>query len=162
MNEAGMTIIVKNTAKLVSGFIAVFGIYVALTGHLGPGGGFAGGVILAAAAVLIVLAFGKQFSARVIGEQSCHVADAAGAGAFLLIAMCGFLVGTFFAGFLPRGNLHHLASGGTIPLSNLAILVKVAAGLTGAFLALAAFRRVRVGPGEPADESPQNKGEQQQ
>ena len=53
MNDGGMTLIVKNTARLVSGFITVFAVYIALTGHLGPGGGFAGGVILAAAAVLL-------------------------------------------------------------------------------------------------------------
>ena len=34
----------------------------------------------------------------------------------------------------------HLVSAGTIPLSNLAIFVKVGAGLVGAFLALSAFR----------------------
>ncbi|HAU38896.1 MAG TPA: sodium:proton antiporter, partial [Phycisphaerales bacterium] len=56
MTPTGMTLIVRSTAKLVTGFIAVFGIYIALTGHLSPGGGFAGGVILAAAAILIVLA----------------------------------------------------------------------------------------------------------
>ena len=58
MTTEGMSLIVKNTARLVAGFIAVFGIYIALTGHLSPGGGFAGGVILAAAAVLVILAFG--------------------------------------------------------------------------------------------------------
>ena len=43
--------------------------------------------------------------------------------------------------FLPTGELFHLKSAGTIPLSNFAILVKVGAGLAGAFLALSAFRR---------------------
>ena len=66
MSQRGMTPIVKNTARLVSGFIAVFGIYIALTGPLSPGGGFAGGVILAAAAVLIVLAFGRETAERII------------------------------------------------------------------------------------------------
>jgi len=140
MNHGGMTPIVKNTARLVSGFIAVFGVYVALTGHLGPGGGFAGGVILAAAGVLIVLAFGSAVSRGLFTEGMCHVADSIGAGGFLVVALCGFFVGSFFARFLPQGTLGHLASGGAIPLSNLAILIKVAAGLAGAFVALAAFR----------------------
>ena len=138
--QHGMTLIVKNTARLVSGFIAVFGLYVALTGHLGPGGGFAGGVIVAAAGALIVLAFGRRFAAKVITDSAIHVADAMGASLFLLIAVLGFLTGAFFANFIPLGEPGHLKSAGTIPLSNLAILVKVGAGLLGAFLALSAFR----------------------
>jgi len=143
MREPGMTPIVKNTARLVSGFIAVFGIYIALTGHLTPGGGFAGGVILAAAAVLIVLAFGRGYSARLITEPACHVADAAGAMLCLVVALLGYLAGGFFVGrFMPVGTVHQFISAGSIPLSNLAILVKVGAGLVGALLALSAYRVV--------------------
>ena len=152
MNHGGMTPIVKNTARLVSGFIAVFGIYIAMTGHLTPGGGFAGGVILAAAAALIVLSFGREASAKLIADRACHVADGAAAFAFLLIALLGYLVGGFFFNFVPLGRLHGLASGGTIPLSNLAILVKVGAGLAGAFLALSAFRLAR-GTGQAGEET---------
>lgn len=148
MKQAGMTLIVKNTTRLVGGFIAVFGTYIALTGHLGPGGGFAGGVILAAAAALIVLAFGREFSSRLITEPICHVSDSGGAMLFLAIALFGYLAGTFFVNFVPLGRLHHLASAGTIPFSNLAILVKVGAGLAGAFLALSAFRPVMSNPPE--------------
>ena len=142
--HAGMTLIVKNTARLVTGFIAVFGIYIALTGHLSPGGGFAGGVILAAAAVLVVLAFGKEFASGMVTEVRCHAWDAGGALGFLAVAVLGYLSGSFFANFLvgegTSQRLHELLSGGTIPLSNLAILVKVGAGLAGAFLALSGFR----------------------
>ena len=148
MNQDGMTLIVKNVTRLVSGFIAVFGIYVALTGHLGPGGGFPGGVIVAAAAVLIVLAFGGRTAKRFVTEPMCHVADAAGACGFLAVALCGFFAGAFFARFIPTGRLYHLASGGTLPLSNLAIMVKVAAGLAGVFIALVAFGRARSAPQE--------------
>jgi multisubunit Na+/H+ antiporter MnhB subunit len=138
--KGGMTPIVKNVTKLVAGFIVIFGIYITLSGHLSPGGGFAGGVIVASAAVLVVLAFGREFAARTFTEPLCHVADAAGALAFLVVAICGYFVGTFFANFLSLGTVGHLWSAGTIPVSNLAILVKVAAGLAGVFLALSGFR----------------------
>lgn len=153
MNEGGMTLIVKNTTRLIAGFVAVFAIYIALTGHLTPGGGFAGGVILAAAAILIVLSFGRGDSAKLISEPSCHVADAVGALGFLLIAVLGYTAGSFFIRFVPLGELHRLRSGGDIPLSNLAILLKVGAGLAGVFLALSAFhlaKRPTYGPGEEA------------
>jgi multisubunit Na+/H+ antiporter MnhB subunit len=142
MNGGGMTPIVKNVTRLVTGFIAVFAVYIALTGHLSPGGGFAGGVILAAAAVLVVLAFGREFASKLISEPICHVADAGGALGFLLVALCGYFAGTFFINFLQLGRVGEFWSGGTILLSNLAILIKVGAGLAGVFIALAAFRRV--------------------
>jgi len=109
-------------------------------------------VILAAAAALVVLSFGKEYASGVVNPLTCHLADSAGAILFLVVAVLGFLAGAFFVNFLSRGQVHHLLSGGTIPISNLAILVKVGAGLAGAFLALAAFRltgargRVRMEP----------------
>ena len=140
MRKSGMTDIVKNITRLVTGFIAVFGVYLALTGHLGPGGGFPGGVILAAAAVLVVLAFGGRFSDRLLNERKCHWVDAIGAGAFLLIAIAGYFFGGFFLNFIDG---EALVGGGIIPLANLAIMVKVAAGLAGVFLALTLFKMNR-------------------
>jgi len=142
MNQ-GMTQIVRSTVRLIAGFIAVFGFYIAVTGHLSPGGGFAGGVILAAAAVLIVLAFGRDESARLFTAPQCHAWDAAGAMGFLAVALFGYFAGGFFLRFVPTGDPNRFgqfASGGTIPLSNLAIAIKVGAGLAGAFLALSAYR----------------------
>jgi len=140
MNLNGMTLIVRTTARLLIGIIVVFAVYMGMTGHLGPGGGFAGGVILAATAVLIVLAFGRSAIHGIVTEGTFHLADAGGALAFLAVGVCGWLSGSFFVNYLPRGELYSLYSGGTIVLSNVAILIKVAAGLGGAFLSLTAFR----------------------
>ena len=57
---AGMTIIVKTISSWVKVLIIVFGIYIILFGHLTPGGGFAGGVILASSYILLMLAFGRK------------------------------------------------------------------------------------------------------
>ncbi len=56
----GMTIIVKTISSWVKVLIFLFGIYIILFGHLTPGGGFAGGVILASCYVLLMLAFGRE------------------------------------------------------------------------------------------------------
>ncbi len=40
--DKGMTLIVKTVTRFTLGFILIYGIYVALTGHESPGGGFAG------------------------------------------------------------------------------------------------------------------------
>ena len=43
----GMTVIVKTIASWVKVLIFLFGLYIIIFGHLTPGGGFSGGVILA-------------------------------------------------------------------------------------------------------------------
>jgi len=137
MKHSGMTLIVRSVARLVTGFICVFGVYTAVTGHVGPGGGFSGGVILAIGGLLLVLAFGRHGSLSLFTEGRCRVAGAVGALGFVLVALSGYAQGGFFVNGLP----HEWETGGTILLSDLAVLLNVAAGLFGAFLALSAFRR---------------------
>lgn len=50
--------ILRNTAKVAVPVILLFGIYVILNGHLGPGGGFSGGAIIGGGLILYVIAFG--------------------------------------------------------------------------------------------------------
>ena len=140
MSRPGMSLIVKEVAKLVTGFIAIFAAYIILYGHLTPGGGFVGGVILACAFILTVLAFGKQFADRMITDSGAKLWDTFGAWLFLLVALLGYKTGTFFGNFLPHEGNFRLLSAGTIPLSNIAIGIKVGACLLGAFLALSVFR----------------------
>ncbi len=52
--------LVRVVAKLTIPFILVMGVYVILHGELGPGGGFQGGVILAAGLILYGLVFGAD------------------------------------------------------------------------------------------------------
>jgi len=137
----GMSPIVKNVTRLVAGFIALFGVYVTLYGHVTPGGGFSGGVILSGALVLVVLAFGEAYSRKVLPHAVATTSESLGALAFLLVALFGYAAGGFFVNFLARGAVGSLISAGTLPLSNLAIGIKVGSGLFGVFLALALFRR---------------------
>jgi multisubunit Na+/H+ antiporter MnhB subunit len=51
----GMTIIVRTVARWVRVPIFLFGIYIIAFGDVSPGGGFAGGAILASVYVLILL-----------------------------------------------------------------------------------------------------------
>ncbi|UCD28593.1 MAG: hypothetical protein JSV03_16175 [Planctomycetota bacterium] len=136
----GMSLIVKTITRLVTSFITLFGIYIVLYGHVSPGGGFAGGVILSAGMILLLLAFGREQTMKIISHSALVIWDSAGALAFLTVAVVGYLAGDFFINFLSTGEPYRLASAGTIPLSNMAIGAKVGAGLFGVFLALAIFR----------------------
>jgi len=140
---AGMSLIVKTVARLAVSFITVFGIYIIIYGHLSPGGGFAGGTILAAGLVLLLLAFGRQRARQIVTHETVISWDCMGALGLAAVAVLGYVAGGFFVNFLARGEPYHLASGGTIVLSNSAIGAKVGAGLFGMFWALAAFRSSR-------------------
>ncbi len=131
----GMTIIVKTVSSWVKVLIFLFGIYITLFGHLTPGGGFAGGVIIAASYILLMLAFGRKSAEENLPLPLASKLDCVGALAFATIATLGLaLGGSFFVNFLYQqkylpGKALELISAGTIPLSNIAIGVKVGASL---------------------------------
>jgi multisubunit Na+/H+ antiporter MnhB subunit len=113
-----------------------------LFGHITPGGGFAGGVILALTFVLMTLCCGKGNSLR---KMPLHVAgelDSVGALMFLIIAWLGtwsILGGKFFTNYIARLNTgvpYTIFSSGTIPLCNIAIALKVGASLFLIFMLL--------------------------
>ncbi len=136
----GMTLIVKTVTRLTVGLIFLYGIYIVLHGHLTPGGGFAGGVIIALSFMNLLLAFGRTKASTIFSKQGTSVVEALGAIMFLAIAVLGFHWGGFFLNFLhPDGRAGELVSAGTIPLSNIAISLKVGAGIFGIFLVLIAL-----------------------
>lgn len=144
----GMTLIVKNVASWVKILIFLFGIYITLFGHLTPGGGFAGGVILACSYILLMLAFGKDFAEENLSLPVASKLDCVGALLFIAIALFGLCYGatSFFFNFIhenylpTEGTALKLVSAGTIPLSNIAICLKVGASLFLVLLVLSAFR----------------------
>jgi len=141
----GMTIIVKTISSWVKVLIFLFGIYIILFGHLTPGGGFAGGVILASSYVLVMLAFGKEFVEENLPSSIASKLDCAGAFLFAMIAILGLVFGgTFFVNFIYQkylpGEALNLISAGTIPLSNIAIGLKVGASLFLVIFTLSTFR----------------------
>ena len=138
----GMSPIVQNTAGLLCGFVMLYGVYVTATGHLAPGGGFTGGVIIMGGAVMLILAFGGERARELTAEGRCHVFDGIGALAFAVLGLLGLLsTAGFFYNFLPAGRVHSFLSGGFILPANLAIALKVGAGLIGIFLALVVASR---------------------
>ena len=139
--EKGMTLIVKTITRLTVGLILLYGIYIVLHGHLSPGGGFAGGVIIALSFIHLMLAFGKEVALKKLSEVRASFFESLGALMFLSIAILGFLGGYFFFNFfLQKGKPFELFSAGIIPLCNIAISLKVGAGLFAIFVALVLFK----------------------
>jgi multicomponent Na+:H+ antiporter subunit B len=145
----GMTKIVKTISGWIKVLIILFGIYIILFGHLTPGGGFAGGVILASSYVLLMLAFGREGAEKNLPLSLASKLDCVGAMMFALVAILGLALGSsyFFFNFLYHGGFGYwpshdmrLLSAGTIPVSNIAIGLKVAASLYLVILLLSMFR----------------------
>jgi multicomponent Na+:H+ antiporter subunit B len=141
----GMTVIVKTVSSWVKVLIFLFGINIVLFGHLTPGGGFAGGVILACSYVLLMLAFGRDFAEKNLSLPAASRLDCIAAFMFAMIAILGSVLGgSFFVNFLYQkylpGQPLALISAGTIPLSNIAIGLKVGASLFLIILLLSIFR----------------------
>jgi len=140
-SRRGMSLIVKTVTRLTVGFILIYGIYIVLHGHISPGGGFAGGVIIALSFVNLMLAYGKEELYKRIPKAFLSLFESIGAIMFLSISLLGFIGGYFFYDwFVYKGKPFTIFSAGTMPLSNIAIAIKVASGLFAIFLVLILLR----------------------
>ncbi len=138
----GMSVIIKKVTQLLAGLIFVYGIYIILHGHLTPGGGFAGGVIIAGAFILLILAFGSSelnLKTEVSGSSGT---ESLAILLVVILALMSLLLGAkvFIVNFLPKGLPGELLSAGVIPLYNLFVGVEVAGAILTIFLALVIFK----------------------
>lgn len=84
---------VRVVATLAVPFILVFGLYVIAHGHYGPGGGFAGGVVLAVGVVLARLTIGPELITRMVPPAAAVMSMVAGMTLFLASAWIPVLFG---------------------------------------------------------------------
>jgi multicomponent Na+:H+ antiporter subunit B len=140
----GMSIIVKKITQLMAPSIFLLGIYVIVHGHLTPGGGFAGGVLVAGCFAILVLAYGSDKAKSEARKWRASLSESLGIFLFLLIAMLGLVQGTyFFYNAIAKTNPglpNQLFSAGIIPLCNIAIGIEVAAALFAIFITLVVLR----------------------
>jgi multisubunit Na+/H+ antiporter MnhB subunit len=138
----GMTIIVKKTTQLIAGLVFLYGIYIIVHGHLTPGGGFAGGVVIAGSFILLILAYGSDFLNLVKEETGSTLYENLAILVVLFLSVSGLLFGVrvFFLNWLPKGTVGELLSAGMLPLYNIFVGVEVAASILTIFLALIIFK----------------------
>jgi len=142
----GLSVIVQVVTRWILVLIVVYGFGVAFFGHLTPGGGFAGGVVIACGFVLATLAFGGRSGPAAAFHRRVASLEAAGALTYLGMAAIGWTVGHFMQAWTPRGADFTLASAPFLVVLNLAILLKVGAGLFAGFMVLVLFDRAPAAP----------------
>ena len=95
-------IIVKTLARLLAPFIFIYALYVVMHGHHSPGGGFQGGVILAASFVLLVVSQGLERTKKRMSEKVAGVISSIGV---LIYAGIGLLCLILGGNYLDYGKL---------------------------------------------------------
>jgi multicomponent Na+:H+ antiporter subunit B len=119
------------------GITVLFGLYITTHGHLTPGGGFQGGVIITSALLLLFLAGNTETFKKVIRHQMVETGEAIGAGGFALTGIVGLMLsGALLYNFLPLGQTGSVLSGGTIWLLSVVTGLEVSSGI---FLLSTAF-----------------------
>jgi multicomponent Na+:H+ antiporter subunit B len=127
----------------------LFGLYVVAHGHLTPGGGFQGGVVLASALATVYLAGQYLTFRRSSPSGLLDGAEGMGAGGYVAAGLVGLVTGgAFLQNVLPLGHPGNLDSAGVIPILNTSVGLEVAAAVS---LTLSEFVEqtvlVRVGSG---------------
>jgi multicomponent Na+:H+ antiporter subunit B len=138
----GMTVIVKKTTQLIAGMVFLYGIYVIIHGHLTPGGGFAGGVVMAGSFILLILAYGSDIINLTREEAGSTLYENLATLVVIFLAVSGLLFGAkvFFLNWLPKGTVGQLVSAGILPLYNIFVGIEVASSILTIFLALVIFK----------------------
>ena len=128
LKETPPTEIVQNGADILVPLIAIFAAYIVMHGHLGPGGGFQGGAVMASCVLLLLLA---KPDYRIKLAHFSFIELLAG----LLIVVVGIAGIILASGFLdnrvlPLGEFGALFSAGAIPVLSVLLGVKVGCELS--------------------------------
>lgn len=126
--------ILKTGSKLLFPAILLFGVYIFTHGHLTPGGGFQGGVVIASAFLLLIL----SDVSRAVNHRLLSVTESLSGFFYAGLGISGLLLGAGILDnrFLPPGTYGTLISAGAIPLIYSFIGLKVGAELTGIFTSM--------------------------
>ncbi|UCF09427.1 MAG: hypothetical protein JSW65_05005 [Candidatus Bipolaricaulota bacterium] len=121
--------VVRRAAQVLLPPALLLGIYLAIFGHLSPGGGFSGGAVAATGLLLVTVALGADALARRFRDCWLERLE----GLVLVVILVLVLLPITWAApvasnALPPGRPGRLPSGGLIPIYSLLISLKVFAG----------------------------------
>jgi multicomponent Na+:H+ antiporter subunit B len=119
-------------ARKLSPYILLFGVYVITHGHLSPGGGFQGGVVLASGLILLLLCKGKEEVGNLFPARYLTILEAIGFFLFLCAGLAGIAAGTYFLGadFFPAEAEFWFRGTHFIFIVDIIIGLKVGAGIS--------------------------------
>ncbi len=118
------------TGSTMAPVTVLLGLWIAAYGYVTPGGGFQGGVAIAAGLALLWLGGSYRTLRRATPTAAVDAVGAIGAGGYVGIGLLGLAAGaTFLENVMAKGNAGTLVSGGTIAALNWAAAVEVSAAV---------------------------------
>ena len=109
----------------------VYMLYIIFHGHLSPGGGFQGGVLMVAAVTILYLGHGYATTTRALSAGLLHDTEGFASVVYVALAMMGVAVGAQFCENIlyTHGAIGDLYSSGTIFWMNVTVGLKVLTGV---------------------------------
>ncbi|XCP84581.1 hydrogen gas-evolving membrane-bound hydrogenase subunit E [Roseburia hominis] len=127
IHEPKNDIILQTVARILVPPIFIFGIYVILCGHLGPGGGFSGGAVIGAGLILYLNAFGFAKTERFFTEKIYKRMSFCALACYALAKSYSFYTGAnHIESMIPLGTPGAILSSGLILILNICVGVVVA------------------------------------
>jgi multicomponent Na+:H+ antiporter subunit B len=134
------TVLLEVVTGKLGPIVLIFGLYVMLYGHLSPGGGFQGGVVIASGIVFLALGGRVGASTRLIEPRVLSTLETSGFLLLVLASLVGIPAGSgFFSNVMTLIGLPPVAF---IIMLNAVIGIKVGAGI--GFMCIAMLGRVSV------------------
>ncbi len=127
MHPEVMSVLVRTIARSLLPIVTIFALYIISYGHLTPGGGFQGGMILVGAVMTFYLAYGYSVLRR-YPDHTLELVESGAILVFLFIGLIGLFGGSFLDNLLKGGLRGTLLSGGNVPILNFVVGLKVASG----------------------------------
>ena len=109
----------------------VYVFYIILHGHISPGGGFQGGVLMTAIIILIYLGHGYEATCRALNVELLRRTEGLAVTLYIAIAMLGVVFGAQFCQNVAfeNGNIGDLINSGTIAWMDEAVGLNVLCGV---------------------------------
>lgn len=120
-------IILQTVAKILVPPIIIFGIYIILAGHLGPGGGFSGGAVIGAGLILYLNAFGFAKTERFFTAKTYRRMSFGALACYSIAKSYSFYTGAnHIESIIPLGTPGAIISSGLILILNICVGIVVA------------------------------------
>ena len=132
MNERETNnVILRCGADSLLPLMLVYMFYIILHGHLSPGGGFQGGVLMVAVVTILYLGHGYETTTRALSAHLLHGTEGFASVMYVALALLGVCAGAQFCENIlyQHGAVGDLYSSGTIFWMNLTVGVKVLTGV---------------------------------
>lgn len=127
VHEPKNDVILQTVARFLVPPIWIFGIYVVLCGHLGPGGGFSGGAVIGAGLILYLNAFGFEKTERFFSQKIYKWSSFGALACYALAKSYSFYTGAnHIESVIPLGTPGAILSSGLILLLNICVGIVVA------------------------------------